>query len=317
MIDDSPERNNPLKSVLVLGGAHIDRNGTMEAPYIKGSSIPGTMSEDIGGGAFNIASNLARLNIPVIFSSPRADESLTFKIRSKLQNLPNIVDFPIQIEGNSPSYTALKDENGELIAALADMQLYDNLGVENFLTEELQDKIKQTEVLVTDANFPSEVITAIGHLIAENCKWYAVATSPAKVKKLLPSLTRLNLLSMNINEAMELTTSTNNSISEIMDGLQDLGLKTGIITDGPKGLHYFSDNNIAIKAPPFPSNNVLDVTGAGDATLAGYIASTLRGKYSEEALRVGLAAAKITIETNGACSEQLSMKSIEAVMAAQ
>lgn len=303
--------------VLVLGGAHIDRNGTMEAPYIKGSSIPGVMREDVGGGAFNIANNLVRLDIPVIFSSPRADESLTFKIQNRLRNLPNFVDLPIQIEGNSPSYTALKDENGELIAALADMQLYDGLNLETFLTEELRHKIRQTDVLITDANFPSEVLTAIGKLISKNCQWHAVATSPAKVEKFLPSLTRLNLLSMNMNEAAELTGLKDNSVSEIIERLKDMGLKCGIITDGPRGLHYFSDHDDAASSlPPFLSEKVVDVTGAGDATLAGFIASTLRGEASEDALLTGLIAAKITIETNGACSEDLSMEAIEAEKAA-
>lgn len=299
-----------------MGGAHIDRNGTMQSPYIKGSSIPGSMTEDVGGGAFNIASNLARLNIPVIFSSPRADDSLTFRIQSKLDRLSNFIDFPIQVEGNSPSYTALKDEDGELIAALADMQLYDDLNAANFLTEELRHKIRQAEVLITDANFPSAILTTIGELINENCQWYAVATSPAKVKKFLPSLARLNFLAMNGNEAVELTKLVDNSTTEIIDRLQDMGLKNGIITDGPRGLHYFSDHADAINLPPFPTDKILDVTGAGDATLAGFIASTLRGAPSTDALRAGLAAAKITIEVNGACSEQLSIRAIEAEMAA-
>lgn len=273
------------------------------------------MSEDVGGGAFNIASNLARLDIPVTFSSPRADESLTFKIQSKLHDLPKFTDFAIQVNGNSPSYTALKDENGELVAALADMQLYDNLDAKSFLTEELQNKIRLAEVLIMDANFPREVLTVIGELIGKHCHWYAVATSPAKVERLLPSLGKLKLLSMNINEAAQLTGLTGKSTLKIIDRLREMGLQSGIITDGPRGLYYFSDHDDVINSSPFSSNNVLDVTGAGDATLAGYIASILSGASSKEALRVGLAAAKITIETNGACSEQLSIKSIDAVIA--
>lgn len=274
------------------------------------------MHEDVGGGAFNIACNLVRLDIPVIFSSPRADNGLTRKIQNKLQELSNFVDFPIQVEGNSPSYTALKDRDGELIAALADMQLYDGLDVERFLTEELQYKIKHAKVLVTDANFPSEVLVAVGELIQEGCQWYAVATSPAKVNRFRPSFTRLNLLSMNMNEAAELTGLVHNSAYEMIYRLQELGLTSGIITDGPRGLHYFSDGDVVISLPPARSETVIDVTGAGDATLSGFIASTLRGAPSEDALLTGLIAAKITIETNGACSEVLSSEAIEAVKAA-
>lgn len=274
------------------------------------------MKEGVGGGAFNIASNLARLDIPIIFSSPRADDSLTQKIKDKTQDLPNFVDIPIQVNGNSPSYTALKSNDGELIAALADMQLYDDLTAVNFLNEDLQKKIRQTDVLVTDANLSSEILTAIGELINKDCQWYAVATSPAKVKKLLPSLNRINLLSMNTNEARELTELSNTSTVEIVSKLKKMGLKSGMITNGSHKLCYFAGHDEVINLSPFPSDKVLDVTGAGDATLAGFIAATLQNQSSEGALRVGLAAAKITIETIGACSEQLSIKSIEAVIAA-
>ncbi len=303
-----------MKPILIMGGAHIDRNGTMNKPYITGSSIPGTMREDIGGGAFNVASNLAQLDIPVIFSSPRADGNLTFAIKNKLRNLSNFIDFPIQLEGNSPSYTALKDKNGELIAALADMQLYDELTTESFLTEKLRTKITQADIIITDANFPAHISSAIGKLKTEQCRWYAVATSPAKVKRLQPSLPSLNLLSMNINEAIELTGLTKHSIPELIEQLHNMGLKSGIITDGSNGLHYFSNHTQTISLPPYPSDKIQDVTGAGDAILSGFIASTLKNATAEEALRTGLAAAKITIEVNGACSEQLSTKTIEAIM---
>lgn len=299
-----------------MGGAHIDRNGTMDAPYLKGSSIPGRMIEGIGGGAFNIASNLSRLGVHVTFSSPRADDNLTSAIRNEVSNFPNFKDLPVKVKGSSPSYTALKDTTGELIAALADMKLYDELNATGYLTEQLQAEIRQAEVLITDANFPCAILTAIGELINENCQWYAVATSPAKVKKLLPSLHRLHLLSMNINEASELTSITSNAPFELINGLQSLGLKNGIITKGPRGLDYFGKDIGSINLQPYPSDNVEDVTGAGDAILSGYIATTLQGARSRDALSAGLAAAKITIEVNGACSKQLSMKSIEDIMTA-
>lgn len=299
-----------------MGGAHIDRNGTMKAPYIVGSSIPGVMSEDIGGGGFNIACNLARLDIPVTFSSPRADDSLTFRIQNKMQDLANFVDLPVQMGGNPPSYTALKDQNGELIAALADMQLYDNLDESVFPDPALQNKIRQAGILVTDANFPQKVLSAIGELVSVDCQWYAVATSPAKVNKFRPTLHHLTLLSMNLNEAAELTALADHPPLDIVNKLRDMGLKSGIITDGPRGLSYFTHHDEIINLSPFSSDNILDVTGAGDATLAGFIASMLTGKSIKDALQAGLAAAKITIETKGACSEQLSMRSIADVRAA-
>ena len=39
--------------ILAVGGAHIDRRGQMTSPFVPGASIPGTMREYVGGGAFN------------------------------------------------------------------------------------------------------------------------------------------------------------------------------------------------------------------------------------------------------------------------
>src|SRR5688572_30232114 len=46
------QRMTSLK-ILAVGGAHIDRRGQMTSPFVPGASIPGTMREDVGGGAFN------------------------------------------------------------------------------------------------------------------------------------------------------------------------------------------------------------------------------------------------------------------------
>ena len=39
--------------LLAVGGAHVDRRGQMTDVFVPGASIPGTMREDVGGGAFN------------------------------------------------------------------------------------------------------------------------------------------------------------------------------------------------------------------------------------------------------------------------
>ena len=42
-----------LPRLLAVGGAHVDRRGRMTGTFVPGASIPGTMREDVGGGAFN------------------------------------------------------------------------------------------------------------------------------------------------------------------------------------------------------------------------------------------------------------------------
>ena len=130
-----------MNPVLIIGGAHIDRKGAMETDYIIGASIPGTIEEVVGGGAFNVAANLSRLGSEVTFISPRADDTNSIKVANAIKPL-SISDNPVICGGSTPSYTALIDRHGELVAALADMKLYDNLSSETFLTCQHQTRIR-------------------------------------------------------------------------------------------------------------------------------------------------------------------------------
>lgn len=72
--------------------------------------------------------------------------------------------------------------------------------------------------------------------------------------------------------------------------------KHGAYCAGPEGeLHL----------PALPVK-VVDVTGAGDAFLAGVAYGVLRGEPFADACRSGLAAARIALETASSSSEQLN-----------
>ena len=48
------------KTILVMGGAHVDRRGRIAGDTAPGASNPGSWFVEAGGGAFNAARNLAR-----------------------------------------------------------------------------------------------------------------------------------------------------------------------------------------------------------------------------------------------------------------
>jgi pseudouridine kinase len=60
---------------------------------------------------------------------------------------------------------------------------------------------------------------------------------------------------------------------------------------------------------------ISDVTGAGDALAAGYIASYLQDLPIGQALRRGVAAAAITVLSPFAASPELSPKTLDAMLA--
>lgn len=302
-----------MKSVLVIGGAHIDRKGKMNSPYFKGSSIPGTMDEQIGGSAFNIAANLARLGHAVDFVSPRIDASFGAQIADLFDNEIAFYDHPVMISLpqhiNMPSYTALLDQTGELIAALADMQLYDRLTPGNFLTDEVITKLSQSDILVTDGNLPEIVMKALAAHKPDAIKWYGMATSPAKVVHYQDVLPELTLLSMNKNEAHALTQVSRTQAHAYNATLIALGLKSAIISHGKEDVYYYGKHEICAVAPP-NMPHIVDVTGAGDALFSGFLSAIIDNASPNDALKAGISAAHITLNSETAQNPLLSKRSL-------
>ncbi|MEO9459163.1 MAG: carbohydrate kinase family protein [Lentilitoribacter sp.] len=292
-----------MNPILVIGGAHIDRKGAMETDYIIGASIPGTIQEVVGGGAFNVAANLSRLGRDVTFISPRADDTNAKLVANTIKPL-DINDQPVSCEGKTPSYTALIDKNGELVAALADMKLYDGLTCEDFLTDNVIDHLRSCRILITDANLPEDVLARISKTISSDCRWYAIAVSPAKVMRYLPVIKRLDCLAMNMNEARAITAKSDSF--EVRSSLKQLSLRGAIITNGADNTVGYLNGSDEVTLKPQQVNNIVDVTGAGDATLSGFVAQIEDGHKIQHALEFGMAAARLTIAINGAQHPLLS-----------
>lgn len=294
-----------MKSILIIGGAHIDRKGKMTATYFKGSSIPGIMQEQLGGSAYNIAANLTRLGLNTTFISPRADPSLKKRIELDLGNRKSLCDCPIMMDGHTPSYTALLDKNGDLIAALADMILYDQLTIDQFAQDPIKAHIAHADILITDGNLPKDILIEIGHLKTSSCLWYAMATSPAKIVKYKDILGELELLSMNVTEAEALSGQSPNDITEFHTILTSMGLNSAIVTNGGSKCLFYKDQNIVKFTPPL-LDNIVDVTGAGDAFLSGFISGRMDGKSSPDALQDAMSASYITLGSDFAQARELS-----------
>lgn len=272
----------------------------METDYIIGASIPGTIEEVVGGGAFNVAANLSRLGFGVTFISPRTNDTNSIKVANAIKPL-SISDNPVICGGSTPSYTALIDRHGELVAALADMKLYDNLSSETFLTDDVIIELKNCQILITDANLPEDVLAQISQTISDDCHWYAIAVSPAKVKRYLPVIERIDCLAMNMNEAKAITDrSIASDFSELRKSLEQLGLRGAIITNGADKIIAYLNGSEHITLKPKAVEDVADVTGAGDATLSGFVSVIETGGGIKQALEFGITAARLTIAIKGA-----------------
>lgn len=303
-----------MKKILVLGGAHIDRRGMIETDTAPGASNPGSWMEEAGGGGFNAARNLSRLGFEVRIIAPRGGD-VTGEVVAEAARQAGVEDTPFTfLDRRTPSYTAILERDGNLVIALADMDLYKLFTPRRLKVRAVREAIIASDFLLCDANLPEDTLTALG-LIARACEkpLAAIAISPAKAVKLKAALGDIDILFMNEAEARALTGETAENVRDWPNILRKAGLSGGVVTRGASEVVAFNGTEKAILHPPL-IREVKDVTGAGDAMASGYLAAIAEGKTIREALRQGAAAAAITVQSSFATSQDLSTDSVEAML---
>lgn len=293
-------------SLLVVGGAHIDRRGRIAGTTAMGASNPGRWFEEPGGGGFNAARNLARLGHDVRLIAPRGGDAAGIAVSAEALRV-GIDDCPVVfLDRATPSYTAILEADGNLVIALADMELYDLFGPRRTRTLSFRAALGEARHVLCDANLPAETLTALATAAgARDLPVFAIAISPAKVVRLLPCLAGLAMLFMNAAEAEALCGSRPDDPAGWPALLKEKGLRGGVVTCGAGAVVAFDETGTAVLSPP-RLETVVDVTGAGDAFASGVISARIEGRALGEALRHGAALAAITVCSPHATAENLS-----------
>lgn len=299
------------RQVSIFGGAHIDRRARIFGATVPGSSNPGSWFEEAGGGGFNAARNLARLGLDVRMISPRGGDAVGEMV-ARAASEAGVIDCPfIFLDRKTPSYTAILENDGNLVIALADMELYRLFSPRRLQQKAMREIISLSDLIVTDANLPEETLTGlVARANAESKPVAAIAISPAKVARLIKCLPGLNFLFMNEAEARALTGRDSAEAAEWPVLLQAGGLSGGVITRGGKPAIAFQDGRTVTVAPP-QLDALADVTGAGDSLAAGFLSAFIEGKPLDICLRSGVAAAGITVRSPLAVSEKMSRAMLE------
>jgi pseudouridine kinase len=284
----------PRPKLLAIGGAHVDRRGRVTGIYVPGASNPGTMSEDVGGGVFNALRNAVQRGVEASLMSVRGADAAGENVARAISEA-RIRDLSaVFLDRVTPSYTAFIDHDGEVIAGLADMVLYELAFPKQLRRSKAREEAAAADAILTDANLPADALSRVAALAGEK-PLFAIAISPAKAVRLSGMLDRIACLFMNLREAAALSAmSAESGPREIAWRLRDAGLSHGVITLGSEALTGFDADGIFRITPPKPET-IADATGAGDALAGVAVAAMARGVPFREALREGIAAAVLTV----------------------
>ncbi|PLU12991.1 carbohydrate kinase, partial [Sinorhizobium medicae] len=194
------------RNIAVFGGAHIDRRGRISGSTAPGASNPGTWFEEAGGGGFNAARNLSRLGHCVTMIGPRGGDAAG-DIVAAAAEAAGVIDRPfIFLDRKTPSYTAILENDGNLVIALADMDLYALFTPRRLQQRATREIATASELVLMDANLPPETLASLlGSAGTDKRLRAGIAVSPAKVVRYRECLAGLDFLFMNEAEARALT----------------------------------------------------------------------------------------------------------------
>jgi pseudouridine kinase len=306
------ERSRMEIDILVLGGAHIDRRGRIDGETAAGASNPGRWIEEAGGGGFNAARSLARLGLNVTMVSPRGGDAIGQRVAQAAIEA-GVDDRPFTfLDRTTPSYTAILERDGNLVIAIADMDLYRLFTPRRLKIRAVREAILAAGAILVDANLPQDTLESLAAQAQDLQKpIVGIGISPAKVVRYRNCLASMDYLFLNAAEARTLTAANPDDPSAWPALLRQTGLKGGVITNGSGPVIGFNaEGDFALTPPRLDA--LVDVTGAGDSLCAGTVSRLVKGAGLPQALKHGVALAGLTLLSPHATAEDLTPERLAA-----
>ncbi|WP_223594577.1 carbohydrate kinase [Neobacillus bataviensis] len=304
---------NESQHVICIGGANIDRKFHVKEKAQLGTSNPIYATQNAGGVARNIAENLGRLGLEVsLISTSGADKdwSIIEEASSLYMNLETVTQFP---EKSTGSYTAVLDSTGELIIALADMEVYEAITPDLLLKHDVI--LSRSKCIMVDLNCPKETVQFLCHFAkSHDIPIVLIPVSSPKMNRLPDDLDGVTWLITNRDESesyfhMEINNEEDwkNAVGKWLS----LGIANVVITNGKKGSMIGNKTEGIFQVPSIETKEIVDVTGAGDAFSSAVIYSWLEGKSLIEIAKAGSINASKTLQSSYTVRQDLSAEKLQ------
>ncbi|KAJ1166623.1 hypothetical protein NDU88_007022 [Pleurodeles waltl] len=335
----------PLKSrPVVIGGTNVDfiAKATNENLLLGGQTNPGRVYQTFGGVGRNLADALSRLGTDPLFisavGSDRLSESvLRYCSHMDLRGVSRLQDH------STATYCAFISDRGELSLGLGDFDIHQQI-TEHSLSG-FEEHIRSAALLCIDGNVPVSAIQYACR-IAKQCQVPVCyePTDEGKASKpflsgawkaltyISPNLLELGAINRSLGRAAprDLPTSLDGILEAavtlsrpLLEHLhcvvvtlgahgvllcgrssegQTVSLRPGFREQEPRGdlcaTHY--------PAAPIPSEEIMNVSGAGDSLMAGIIAGIVSGWDTDTTVRMGLLCARLSLRSQDPISQHIS-----------
>lgn len=303
----------PGKPVLVIGAAGVDIVGRMCGEALERSSNPARIRTSFGGVARNVAENLARLGQEVILLSAVGNDIYGEQLLKTACSAGIHTDYVLKLDQQlTGMYIGVYNASTELLFALDNMDITSAI-TPNYIRK--NDRLfKNASCVFVDMNLSAETLRTVFSLAKRNhLAVCADTTSSHLANKLIPYLPYLYLITPNATEAALLVDPTKKIISRkqallTAKTLVSKGVEIVIITLGEHGLCYATSETSGYI--PAIQTDVSDPTGAGDALTATVLFALLNDIPLDDAVRLGVSAATLTLQYPGSVIPDLTLEKL-------
>jgi len=297
--------------VVVIGAAGIDTKGRVDTPPIYGIPIPGEIRVSPGGVARNVAENLARLGIQTTLLSVVGDDEAGRQVLEQARRSGiDVSRIVVSGEVQTAAYLAIMDEEGMPLASVYDMRAMALLTPDYIARN--SDVIGEADMVIIDANLDHEALKVLFSITKErSIPVCADPTSTELAPRLKPFLKDLFLITPNDVEAQTLCGITVDGRDTAIAAAKELvsqGVDIAIITLAEMGVCY-ATSTVSGHIPAIKTE-IVDFTGAGDALTAGVAFGLLNDFPIDEAVRIGVSAATLTLRCKETVCPDLNLEKV-------
>jgi pseudouridine kinase len=296
--------------ILIVGAMLLDTKGKPSAGLEPSTSNPGTIRSTRGGTARNVAENLSHLGAEVKLISAVGNDPTGKRLTEQTEDSGVDLSDTLTVEGqNTGAYIALLDADGSMAVAL------DDITVMGHITPEYLNRrrrlFRDAEMVMIDGSLsPAAMATAVRLSTKYGRPLCADPSSARLAYKLLPHLSALHLVVPNEVEAAQLCQidfagHDPDASLEMARRLVKAGVETVVVTLSDFGLDYATSEETGYISANYAE--MVDSTGTGDAVTAAIMFGMLNELSTVESIRLGAAAASLTLQTTETAVPDLSL----------
>lgn len=295
--------------ICIIGGANVDIQGFPFAKLILRDSNPGAVKVSAGGVGRNIGENLTRMGCHVKLITALGNDANGRQLMEHSTSAGiDMEDSLILNDKPTSTYLCILDEKGDMIAAIADMGIFDSL--DTGFIDEKKKVINGSRLCIIDANIPSAVI----EYAVKNHKdkiFFLDTVSTTKALKVKNFIGYFHTIKPNVLEAEILSGIKINNEDDCYRASSyflDKGVKRVFITMGERGVYY--NDGFEKKHLNAPNIKVVNATGAGDAFTAALAFGYVNNFDIEYTARFAQAASVLALSNEDTINPAISYNNI-------